>query len=115
MGHPKLFAPVIALGMPSVVIAYFYRTHIKCHSISYNHVHDFYWTRGSSRVDFILRNLRADLNYILPVEISSTNILLGILVVFVPLLAYFGCSESNLTNHSPSVSPVSSFFYCWSS
>jgi hypothetical protein len=84
------FAPVIALGTPSVVIAYFYRTHIKYHSISFNHVHEFYWTPGSSRVDFILRNLRADLNYILPVKISSATILLGILVVFVPLLTYFG-------------------------
>jgi uncharacterized membrane protein len=84
------YAPLIAFGLPLIVIAYFYLTHVKYQPVSYNHVHDFYWTPGSSRVDFILRNLRVDLNYIFPVEISSTTILLGILVVFVPLLLYFG-------------------------
>jgi uncharacterized membrane protein len=85
------YTPVIAFGLPFGVITYFFQTHFKCHhSIAYNHIREFYWTPTSSHIDFILRNLRADLNYFLPVEIPSVTILLGVLIVFLPLLVYLG-------------------------
>jgi hypothetical protein len=59
------YVPVIAFGLPLAVIAYFYQTHISYHhSIAYSHIREFYWTSASSCIDFILRNLRADLNYL---------------------------------------------------
>jgi uncharacterized membrane protein len=87
------YAPLVAFGLPLIVIAYFYLTHVKYlyeQRFSYRPAAFFFWTPGSSRIDFILRNLRADLNYILPVEIPSTTILFVVLVVFAPLLVYFG-------------------------
>jgi uncharacterized membrane protein len=86
-------APLIAFGLPLIVTAYFYLTHVKYlyqQRFPYRPADYFFWTPGSSRIDFILRNLRADLNYMLPVEIPSTTILFLVLVVFVPLLLYFG-------------------------
>jgi hypothetical protein len=85
------YAPAIAFGLPVTVIAYFYETHIRYHHlIAYNHVREFYWTPGSSLIDFILCNLCADLNYLFPIQIPSVTVLLGVLIVFVPLLTYFG-------------------------
>ena len=97
------YAPVIAFGLPFAVITYFYQTHIKYHhSIAYSHIHEFYWSSASSCIDFILRNLRADLNYLVPVEIPSVTILLGVLIVFVPLLVYFGLFREQ-SHRSPAV------------
>lgn len=76
-----------ALGLPFAVIAGFYQTHLKNLPTSFQHVSYFYWAPGCSRLDFVLRNLRADLNYMLPVEISSAVAVLGLIAVSGPFLA----------------------------
>jgi uncharacterized membrane protein len=98
-------APLIAFGLPLIVTAYFYLTHVKYlfeQRFPYRPAAYFFWTPASSRIDFILRNLRADLNYMLPVEIPSTPILFVVLVVFVPLLLYFGLFRKQ-SRESPAV------------
>ena len=80
---------IAAFGLPLVVIAYYYQLHIKQGlsrpALQYT---EFCWRPGTSRIDFVLRNLRADLNYMLPIEMSSAGIALGVLAVFASLLLY---------------------------
>jgi dolichyl-phosphate-mannose-protein mannosyltransferase len=76
--------------LPVLVIGFFYRTHIRFQPPTYGHVAEFYWSPGAPLGEFILRNLRADLNYLLPIQIPSTSALVAALVIFVPLLLYFG-------------------------
>ena len=77
---------LFALFLPFATITYFYRTHIRHQPPNYAHVIEFYWTPGTSALAFVLRNLRADLNFVLPLEITSTAALLLLLVISVPLI-----------------------------
>jgi len=87
---------IAAFGLPFTVIACFFRIHInyarmmdRLASGGYPSV-DFYWRPGLSRIDFVLCNLRADLNYMLPIGLSSAGVVLGGVVVFAPFLLYRG-------------------------
>jgi formylglycine-generating enzyme required for sulfatase activity len=86
--------PFAAFGLPFSVIVCFYQAHMKyarswVTSFRYPSA-DFYWAPGIPLINFVLRNLRADLNYMLPVQMSSSASMLGVLAVFVPLLLYRG-------------------------
>ena len=85
--------PIMALGLPLAVFAGFYQIHLKHQLNSFGYLSGFYWSPGSSRIDFVLRNLRADLNYMLPVEMRSAGVALGVLSVFAPLLLYRALSQ----------------------
>ena len=76
--------------LPMLVMAFFYVMHIRHQPSAYGHVAAFYWSPGTPLGEFILRNLRADLNYLLPIQIPTTSALVLLLVLFVPLLLYFG-------------------------
>ena len=82
-------AALVAMALPFATTTYFYLTHIRHQPLEYGHLSGFYYTVGSSRAEFILFNLRADLNYILPFEITSTNILLAALALIVPAILIF--------------------------
>ena len=79
---------IVALGLPFAVISGFYLAHMKYQmtGLASWYIPDFYWRPGISRVDFVLRNLRADFNYMLPVEMSSAGMAFGVLAVFAPIL-----------------------------
>jgi len=81
---------IAVLGLPFAVIACFYLTPVRHQLVDLAswYLPDFYWHPGLSRVDFVLRNLRADFNYMLPVEISSAGVALGIFAVFASLSLY---------------------------
>lgn len=82
-------APFAAFSLPIATIAFFYWTHIRHQPLMYGHLTDFYWTPGSSKIDFILRNLRSDLNYISPLQIVSTQVLVAVLATAVPAIVIF--------------------------
>jgi Dolichyl-phosphate-mannose-protein mannosyltransferase len=77
---------LFALLLPLATMTYFYRTHIRHQPLNYGHVIEFYWTPGTSKLAFVLRNLRADLNFVLPLEITSTAGLLLFLAICVLLI-----------------------------
>jgi len=80
---------ITAIGLPFASAAYSYWTHgIKFPPPAFEHLLEFYWRPGTSLIDFVLRNLRADFNYMLPVEMTSAGGALGVLAAFVPLLLY---------------------------
>ena len=100
---------ITAFGLPVAVIACFYLAHMKNQltgpmSLASWHLPEFYWKPGASRMAFVLRNLRADMNYMLPVEMSSVGVAvaLGVLAVFTPLLLY-----PTLFRKQPDESPAS--------
>ena len=76
-------ALIAALGLPFAVIAGFYLVHMRYQlaSLTAWYLPRFFWRPGIPRVDFVLGNLRADLNYMLPVEISSSGVAFGVLAV----------------------------------
>ena len=84
---------ITAFGLPVAVFACFYLSmrslgDYSMTAIASLHLPNFCWSPGTSRMDFVLRNLRADMNYMLPIEMSSAGVALGILAVFAPLLLY---------------------------
>ena len=79
---------ITAFGLPFAVVVYFYQIYLKLGITAHEHLMDFYWRPGISRIDFVLRNLRADLNYMLPVEMPSVGVTLGIFAVFASFLLY---------------------------
>ena len=101
---------IAAFGLPVAVIACFYWAHMKRQmigpmSLASWYLPDFYWSPGTSRMAFVLRNLRADINYMLPVEMSSAGVALGILAVFMSLLLYRALSGEKSDESPASVLP----------
>jgi formylglycine-generating enzyme required for sulfatase activity len=84
--------PATAFGLPFAVIACFSQTRLKhliygLSSLGYPSA-DFYLGPGIPCINFVLQNLRADLNYMLPVEIPPVVVVLWGLVIFFSLLLY---------------------------
>ena len=80
---------LFAVILPFATIIYFYRAHIRHQPANYAHVIDFYWNPGTSALAFVLRNLRADLNFVLPFQIMSTPALLVFVVIAALLVLLF--------------------------
>ncbi len=92
---PNWRSATASLAIPFLVIAFFYRTHIRYQPKSYGHVSAFYWTPGTSKAEFLLRNLRLDTNYLLPLQIPSTWPLLLFLVPAISAIIYTGLLSKN--------------------
>ena len=84
-------AAIAAVGPPFALIAFVYRTNMK--DLACKFYPEFCWSPGLSRVDFVLQGLRQDLNYMLPVEISSGAAALAALAAFVPVLLSRGLNR----------------------
>ncbi len=84
---------LFAFLLPFVTIGYLYRAHLRHLPPTFAHVSEFYWVQGSSILDFVLRNLRADLNFVLPVEITSNFALWLFLGVAVSFIIFFSVSR----------------------
>ena len=84
---------VLAFLLPFITIGYFYRAHLRHLPPTFAHVNEFYWVHGSPILDFILRNLRTDLNFVLPVEIKSNIALLLFLGITVSCIIFFAVSH----------------------
>ena len=81
---------LVAIALPLATLGFFYWSHIRYQPANYGHVAEFYWTPGSPRLAFVSRNLRADFNYILPVEITSAFALVSLSAALVLHGLYFG-------------------------
>ncbi|MFI5363571.1 MAG: SUMF1/EgtB/PvdO family nonheme iron enzyme [Elusimicrobiota bacterium] len=79
-----------AFGLPFFAVAVFYEAHMKRMAVSFDYLPEFFWSPGIPRILFVARGLRADLNFMLPVEITSEAAALGTLAVLAPLLWYRG-------------------------
>ena len=66
---PRVF--IMLLGVPFAVIAWLYQVHVRYQPRTQNNVEEFYWAKGTSMLDFVLRGLRNDVNFLMPVEINS--------------------------------------------
>ena len=84
---------VFAFLLPFITIGYLYRAHLRHLPPTFAHVSEFYWVHGSSVPDFVLRNLRADLNFVLPLEITSNLALLLILGIAAAFIIFFSVSN----------------------
>jgi len=118
--HPQLRGRVLAwsrrnwrvllaaFGLPVAVIACFYLALMKyqmTYLASIGYLSNFCWSPGTSRMAFVLRNLRADMNYMLPIEVPSAGVALGILAVFAPLLLYLALFRKQSKKSSVSSVP----------
>lgn len=66
-------ALAVASVLPFVVMIWLYLVHVRFLPGSHEHVKEFYWAKGTSMVGFVLENLRNEVNFLSPVEISSTS------------------------------------------
>ena len=67
--------PLTALGPSVLVFAGLYQTHLKGYIANHNEfecISNLFWDSKTPLLGFILRGLQADLNYLLPFEISPT-------------------------------------------
>jgi len=99
---------ITALGLPFATTACFYLTHMRSafSNTLTPYLSDFRWTPGSSRIAFVLRNLRADLSYMLPIELPSAGAALGVLAVIAPFLLYRTLSRKQSHKSLASAIPV---------
>lgn len=89
-------AALIAACLPLLTIGYFYRTHIRYQPRTYDHVSDYYWKAVPSpsvpsvvsAAQFVLRNLRSDLNFVLPMPLPSLRWMLAFLLITISMAVY---------------------------
>ncbi len=81
-------AAFLSACLPLLTIAFFYRTHIRYQPPAYDHVSDFYWKPITAVGEFVLRNLRLDLNFVLPMPLPSSPWLLTFLLGLGSTAAY---------------------------
>lgn len=86
--HAKPRMCIIVLIFPFVVIAWLYQVHVRYQPPTQGNVEAFYWAKGTSMLDFVLRNLRNEVNFLLPLEITSIPVCAILTVVVLAAMLY---------------------------
>jgi formylglycine-generating enzyme required for sulfatase activity len=83
-------AAIAAFGLPFAAIGFFLQTHLRHVAVFADYLPEFYWNPRIPFLYFAAQNIRADLNFMLPIEISSAAVAFWALCAFAPLLLYLG-------------------------
>ena len=93
------------IGIPACMLVYLYEAHSHFHHLRpERHVVQFYWNPSRPITEFILQGVRKDLNYILPIEIPSTTILLSLLPI--AALSWFFLRQDRKVSRVASTAPI---------
>ena len=85
---------------------YLYEVHLHFHLRPETHVIQFYWNASRPITEFILQSLREDLNYILPIGIPSTTVLLVSLLPVVALTWFLILRQDRKVPRNASTAPI---------
>jgi hypothetical protein len=95
------------IGIPACMLVYLYEAHSHFHHLRpERHVIQFYWNASRPITEFILQGVREDLNYILPIGIPSTTVLLVSLMLVVALIWFFIRREDRKVGRAASTAPI---------
>ncbi|HEY4388796.1 MAG TPA: phospholipid carrier-dependent glycosyltransferase, partial [Ktedonobacteraceae bacterium] len=95
------------IGIPACMLVYLYEVHSHFHHLRpERHLIQFYWNPSRPITEFILQGVREDLNYILPIGIPSTTVLLVSLVPVVALIWFFIRREDRKVARAASTAPI---------
>ena len=88
------------------MLLYLYEAHLHFHLKPEKHVIQFYWNASRPITEFILQSLREDLNYILPIGIPSTTVLLVSLLPIVALTWFLILRQDRKVARVASTAPI---------
>jgi len=85
--HP--YAVGLAIGLPICMCVWLYSNHVQYQRRAENSVMQFYWSKGTSMLWFVSENLRSDLNYCSPIELSTAVAISLVCILLVAIVWRF--------------------------
>ncbi len=79
---------MIVFILPFAAMIWLYRVHVRHQPATQGNVEAFYWTKGTSMLDFVLRGIHNEVNFLLPFEINSISICVILTLIVLTAIVY---------------------------